>query len=174
MSDGIGDSLGYVNLRGSLSDRRFAAGVEAAVGQAPPDRPNTVSLGTHRVYWLGPDEWLIVTAIGDVAEVVRKLHAALDGQNVAINDLSGGQVAFRLSGHDVPERLARGCTLDLHPEKFGLGACAQTGLAKANVLLGHVAAGPTYELVVRRSFSDYLRRWLHHVGLISDSLEERE
>ena len=80
--------------------------------------------------------------------------------DVSINDLSGGQIAIHLSGSDVPDLLAKGCTLDLHPSVFGVGACAQSGLAKTIVLLGHIDKAPVYELIVRRSFSEYALRWL--------------
>ena len=58
--------------------------------------------------------------------------------------------------------LAKGCTLDFHPSRFPVGACAQTGLAKAGVLVGKLDAAPRFELVVRRSFADYLVRWIMH------------
>ena len=60
--------------------------------------------------------------------------------------------------------LAKGCTLDLHPDEFKAGECAQTGLAKANVLIARIAAPEGFELLVRRTFADYLVQWLHHAG----------
>jgi sarcosine oxidase subunit gamma len=54
--------------------------------------------------------------------------------------------------------------LDLHPGVFAVGDCAQSGLAKANVVLALVDDKPTFMVVVRRSFSDYLYRWLAHAG----------
>ena len=71
---------------------------------------------------------------------------------------------LRLAGRDARGVLARGCTLDLHPDVFSVGAAAQTGLAKARVLIGLVDAAPVFEIVVRRSFADYLCRWLAHVA----------
>ena len=59
--------------------------------------------------------------------------------------------------HDV---LAKGCTLDLHPSVFGQGICAQSNLAKANVLISMGHEPHAFDLIVRRSFSDYLLRWL--------------
>ena len=55
--------------------------------------------------------------------------------------------------------LAKGCTLDLHPREFGPGQCAQTGLGKAAVLLA-TSEPDAWAIIIRRSFADYLCRWL--------------
>ena len=164
--------LGHVNLRGDASDAGFVGAAEEALGQALPLKANTVSVGDCRVYWLGPDEWQVVTKLSDAVDVVASLEDRLAAKHAAVNDLSGGMVALQMAGVQVPELLARGCTLDLHPAVFGVGNCAQTGLAKANVLIGCIDASPVYEIIIRRSFSEYLLRWLSqtthcHVGSAS-------
>ena len=152
--------LGHINLRGNAGDNRFIEGAAEVLGQQLPLQPNTLTRSEHRVYWLGPDEWQIVTPLGRAGPLVAQLENQLAAQHVAINDLSGGQVALHLSGGDVPALLAKGCTLDLHASAFQVGGCAQSGLAKANVLLGYIDAAPVYEIIVRRSFSEYLLHWL--------------
>lgn len=154
-------NLGHINLRGNAADEQFTDAVAAAVGQALPLEANTISQSTHRIYWLGPDEWQIVTEPANTSGLLQELRHKLADQHVSINDLSGGQKAFHLSGTDAAEVLAKGCTLDLHPSVFQPGDCAQTGLAKANVLLGCIDKGPVYEIIIRRSFSEYVLRWLH-------------
>ena len=155
---------GFLNVR--LDPRREQA-VESAVrvlGQPMPLDSNTSTTGEHSVYWLGPDEWLIVTSGEGAAGLGSELAEALVGFHAAINDVSGGNVALRISGVDARTVLAKGCTLDLHPREFGPGQCAQTGLAKAIVLLGVAHNVSTYTIIVRRSFSDYLCRWLAHAA----------
>ena len=57
--------LGYLNLRGRSSDTAFLAAVLKVLGCEPPIEANTmVESGNYRIYWLGPDEWLIVTPTG--------------------------------------------------------------------------------------------------------------
>ena len=160
MSDVTQINSGHINLRGNAADEGFTAAVARVLGQALPLEPNTLTQSAHRIYWLGPDEWQVVTELGDVGELLQSLHDALAGQHVAINDLSGGQVVFRLSGPDAADLLAKGCMLDLHPEIFGEGDCAQSGLGKATMLLGCIDTAPVYEIIVRRSFSEYALRWL--------------
>ena len=61
--------------------------------------------------------------------------------------------------------LAKGCPLDLHPLVFRPGDCAQTLLAKANIIIRCVDDSSSYELIVRRSFADYAALWLHDAAL---------
>jgi sarcosine oxidase, subunit gamma len=153
--------LGYINLRGDPADSAFLDAVTAVLGLALPLVPNTTGGSAERaVFWLGPDEWLIVTAPDAQLQLTEELEAALQGQHVAITDLSGGQCAIAVSGPRARELLAKGCGLDLHPRKFPPGRCAQTVLAKAGVLICHWDESPAFEVLVRRSFADHLWSWL--------------
>jgi sarcosine oxidase subunit gamma len=155
--------LGHLNLRG-MPDEEFVRTCETVLGQPLPLEPNTFTGEAQRVYWLGPDEWLVVGDTGRVDELADELEAALEDNHAAINKLSGGQIALHLSGEPVRNLFAKGCTLDFHPRVFRSGQCAQSGLAKANVLFGCLDEDGRFELVVRRSFADYLLRWLCHAG----------
>lgn len=156
--------LGHINVRGRAADAGFVKAAGKALGQALPLEANTFSAGEHHVCWLGPDEWLIVTQASGTAELAERLEGVLAGTHAAVNDVSGGHVALMLRGPHCRELLAKGCTLDLHAREFALGDCAQSGLAKANVLLALVDESPTFMIVVRRSFADYLCGWLAHAG----------
>ena len=155
---------GFLNVR---LDPRCEQAVDAAtrvLGQPMPLAANTFTTGEHRVYWSGPDEWLIVTSGEGAAGLASELAEALAGFHTAINDVSGANVALCVSGVDARTVLAKGCTLDLHPREFGPGQCARTGLAKAIVLLGVLDNASSYTIIVPRSFSDYLCRWLAHAA----------
>lgn len=160
----IRGDLGHINVRGNAEGTGFVKSVEQVLGQALPIRPNTVSAGQHQVFWLGPDEWLIVTPAAAAAELAGRLQKATSDTHASVNDISGGQVVLILQGAKCRDLLAKGCTLDLHPGAFAVGDCAQSGIARANVLLALVDEMPTFMIVIRRSFSDYLCRWLTHAG----------
>ena len=164
---------GFLNVRLDPRDKHAVKSAEQVLGQAMPLVANTYSSGKHRIYWLGPDEWLIETDTGNAAALSGELGEALAEFNVAINDVSGGHVALRLAGADARTVLAKGCTLDLHPREFGPGQCARTALARATVLLAPVDAGPGYTIVAARSFSDYLYRWLTQAAGKMTSSETR-
>jgi sarcosine oxidase subunit gamma len=156
--------VGYLNLRGDANNPEFMDAVAKVIGLALPLEPNTLASGEHDVFWLGPDEWMLVSGHADISQMVLALNEELQQIHAAVNDLSGGQVTYRLSGEDARELLSKGCALDLHPSVFGPGACAQTGLAKASVIMRPLSGEPGFDLLLRRSFSDYVWQWLLRAG----------
>lgn len=152
---------GHINLRGDPADPAFLAAAGSVLGVALPLAPNTVGNGAGcSVLWLGPNEWLIVLPGAQEAATARNLRTALDGLFVAVTEVSGGQTVIALRGKKARDLLAKGCSLDLHPRTFGPGQCAQSHLAKAPILLQQIDDAPTFELIARRSFADYLWLWL--------------
>lgn len=153
--------LGHINLRGNSGDQSFVNAVEGALGFGLPVEPNTVAEGNGLVaYWLCPDEWLVVTPGDREAEVVKALRSALSDVFAAVTETSSGQTVIILSGPHARDLLAKGCTLDLHPRVFGTGRCAQSLLSKAGILIRQLDESPSYEIIVRRSFADYLMQWM--------------
>jgi sarcosine oxidase subunit gamma len=153
--------LGYLNLRGNPKDEAFREAVGKVLGLALPLEPNTTA-GHHELaaFWLAPNEWMLVTPTDAQGELARSLEQALEGQHVAVTDVSGSQCAIAISGPRARDLLAKGCGLDLHPRAFAPGQCAQSLVAKAGVLICHWDEPPSFELFVRRSFSEYLWNWL--------------
>lgn len=160
----IVEDMGQVNLRGDAGSAKFADAVQGVLGQSLPVEPNSMTISEHRICWLGPDEWLILTSAERAPELVSRLEAALIGQHAAINDLSGGQLLLNFRGEHVPDLFAKGCTLDFHPGSFAPGSCAQSSLAKANVIFVRTNDADEFDVIVRRSFSDYLVHWLRRAG----------
>jgi sarcosine oxidase subunit gamma len=156
-------SRGHVNLRGDPDNAAIADAVRTVLGQRLPVKPNTVSDGDPRLYWLGPDEWLLSAPRDGIPALVADLEDALQGLSAAVNDLSGGLVLLRLHGAIARDVLAAGCPLDLRAEAFPPGSCAQSALAKAGVLLSP-ADEASFDIVVRSSFADYLVNWLATVA----------
>lgn len=145
-----------VDLRGAHKD--LAAPLKAAFGFSLPSEANRAGgKDTLTVLWLGPDQWWLVD---DAAEIIAAtVSETLKGQSHAATNVGESRTCIRLSGPKVHALLAKGCPLDLHPGVFPEGACAQTLLAKAGVLIHHKEGG-IYELYVLRSFADYLWHWL--------------
>ena len=156
--------MSAVNLCGSPENLELVRIATNVLGQELPVIANTMSLGKLRIYWLGPNEWLILTSVDGTPKLVTLLREALQGQHAAVTELSGGQLTMRIDGPRVRDVLAKGCTLDFHPAEFEVGACAQSGLAKANILIGLIDEKPVFEIVVRRSFAEYLVLWLEHAA----------
>ena len=137
--------------------------VESVIGPLPIE-PNTVHGGADAaVLWLGPDEWLVVGPPDGEAALEAQLRAAIGNiPGVAIVDVSANRRTLELHGPRARELLEFGCPIDLHPRVFGPGRCAQTLLARANVVIWFVAEEPeaVYRLLVRPSFAAYVAAWL--------------
>lgn len=165
---------GQLILRGDAEDPRFMAAVEEALGLAPPVRPNRVATkGKAAILWLGPDEWLAVTPPGTESKTAARLQAALGKScdeegggplHAAVVDVTESRAVIRLAGENAREVLMKGCGLDLHPKAFTPGHCAQSTLAKAQIILRQVDKAPTYDLHVARSLAEYLWAWLEDAG----------
>lgn len=177
--DGASVTLGeqaftdMLNIRGNAADATFVAAVQSATGLTLPLTANTASVGaTGQLLWLGPDEWIFKFPPSgpqyqhpSPAEAMEiSLRAALAGLHVSLVPVGHGFTTLVVQGAGAADLLARGCPLDFHPRAFGAGAVAQSHVAKAGATLLCVAAGTHYELTVRRSFADYLYRWLCEAG----------
>ncbi|MCY3775713.1 MAG: sarcosine oxidase subunit gamma, partial [Candidatus Aminicenantes bacterium] len=95
------------------------------------------------------------------------LSQAIGEHHASAVDTTGGYTLVNVAGARRRELLAKGCTLDLHPRSFSPGQCAQTNLGKAGVLLiprGDASDAQSFDVIVRRSFADYLGIWLEHSG----------
>ncbi|NPT33162.1 sarcosine oxidase subunit gamma [Paraburkholderia xenovorans] len=151
--------LELVNVRGDTRDAAFVRAFESVIGCRPPEKTNTVARGNgYDVLWLGPDEWLARSAVAHdatrTAPLQAKLGAAFAGVFASAVDIGSGYTVLEISGTRTREVLSRGCPLDLHPQLFGEGQCAQSHYFKASITLLPTGAN-SFDIVVRRSFADY-------------------
>jgi sarcosine oxidase subunit gamma len=158
--------LGFLNLRGKSGNTGFQAATLKVLGVEPPTEANNVieSNGV-RILWLGPDEWLLVTAAGQQQAVKAKLVSALDGVFSSVVDNSSGMTMIHVTGDNAAALLATDCPLDLHPRAFKPGQCAQTRLARAGMTISPLTDGSGFEVIIRRSFADYLLLWLQDAAI---------
>jgi sarcosine oxidase subunit gamma len=158
--------LGYLNLRARNNATGFLAASLKVLGCEPPTAANTViESGDFRIYWLGPDEWLVVTPAAQQDRVKAELLVALDGVFSSVVDNSSGLTMLHITGDNAAALLAIDCPFDLHPREFKPGQCAQTRLAKAGMTISPLADGTGFEVIIRRSFADYLLLWLQDAAI---------
>lgn len=153
--------MDMLNLRGNPQDAAFTAAVAAVTGVVLPLQANTATLGAGRtMLWLGPDEWMLQCEAGQAAALEKSLRAALSGQHFSVVEVGHGFTTLSVQGPGAAALLSRGCPLDFHHTSFQAGQMAQTHIARANAIVLCRDAGQDYLLTVRRSFADYLFRWL--------------
>lgn len=125
---------------------RTAVNVQGTASFPTPPPGHVAEWGERSVLWLGPSEWLV-----------------LDGNPLDLPggvDVSANRTTIEVSGQNARDVLEKGCTLDLHPRAFTAGRCAQTTLARAQVILWQTTEEPAYHLLVRGSFAQYVADWL--------------
>ena len=149
----------FAILRGDLGDGAFADAVDAAGLQLPATPGTFWRGGERRIYWLGPDEWLLADFGAEASWAPPALAAG------TVVDVTGGYAAWRLTGPRANDVLRQASSYDSHPRAFPTGRCAHTVFAKTTALIAAEAAadtpeGATYDVLVRRSYSDYLRKYL--------------
>lgn len=154
--------LAQLNVR---LDPKGPAGdaVGLALGLPLPLEPDTAvracdAVRDLAVLWLGPDEWLVVGRPGTQQDLESRIRAAIGEEPAAVTDVSAQRTTLLVAGPRAPDLLAHGCSLDLHPRAFGPGRCAQTTLARAQVVVVGRKGG--FWLLVRSSFADYVADWL--------------
>lgn len=156
--------LGHLILRGGAIVLDEA--VRKVLGISLPGQPLGLARdasGERSVQWLSPDEWLVIVPGGEEFELEQRLRDALGDAHYAIVDVSGGQTLVSLEGEEARELLMKSTNYDVHPSRFPVGKAVSVVFGKSSLILRH----PTeerYELVLRRSFADYLYRWIRDAG----------
>ncbi|MGH8434199.1 MAG: sarcosine oxidase subunit gamma [Pseudomonas sp.] len=151
--------LGHLCIRGDGHDAAFAGGVHKATGLELPGALGLVSQGDTSLQWMGPDEWLLIVPSGQELAAEQRLREALAEQHHQVVNVSGGQTILELSGPKVRELLMKSTSYDVHPRNFPVGKAVGTVFAKSQLVIRHTGE-ETWELLVRRSFSDYYWLWL--------------
>jgi sarcosine oxidase subunit gamma len=152
-------------VRVHRTDAELVDALGRAFGVSWPVEPNTTAAGRgFVVLWLTPTQWAI-TGLSS-AEAGRCVAEACGNKLHLVSDVTDGRALFEISGERARDLLAKGCSLDLHEREFPVGACAQTLLAQAAVLLYRSAEDPqTLQMYVDTSVAEHLRRWLCDAAL---------
>lgn len=150
---------GHLTLRCNQNNSEQLAAVETVLGLALPTQALTfVSKGEVSIRWISPDEWLIVVPGLDAFDVESRFRDVMTGHYSLVNG-SGGQTIIELWGADVVNLLKKSTPIDFHPSQFPVGKVVSSVFAKSTAVISRTGED-RFELVIRRSFSDYLWLWL--------------
>lgn len=153
--------LGYICLRGNCNNAAFTEATIGVLGVALPSLPcSLIDTPWGSIYWLAPDEWLMVCERAKCCELQQKLQAALAGIHSQVLDNSGGFTSILLQGNNADDALQHCTTYDLHA--LQAGKIVGTTFGKLSVFLLRYDAG--YKLIFRRSFADYIWRYLERAA----------
>jgi sarcosine oxidase, subunit gamma len=156
----VADRARVLELRGDPADSLFTQVTSKVLQLSLPTGGAVQSSRGCDVLWLRPTGWLLSGPCTNVDTVRGEIEPLLKGTHATLTDLSHALTVLELSGPDVRQLLARGCSLDLHPRVFGIGGCTRTVIADITVLIHHVSAANRYRVYVDYSQAHFLRDWL--------------
>lgn len=149
--------LGFISLRGEAHHAPFLEATEKVLGLPLPIEPCTLTQsGNVTALWLSPDEWMIVCPRERLESLMRPLERALTGMRSQVADNSGGYTQVMVQGTNARDVLSHCTVYDL--DKLGEGRVVGTTFGKSSVYLRRAEGG--YCLLLRRSFADYIWRYL--------------
>lgn len=150
--------MGHLTLRCDPSSPLMAV-AQSILGVALPLSPLTsVEQGDLVVRWIAPDEWLISLPNDQVFDLETRFRAEMTGHHSLVNG-SGGMTVYKLHGRHVVDMLKKSTPVDFHDSEFPVGKVVSTVFAKAGAVIRRTGASE-FELVVRRSFADYIWLWI--------------
>ena len=151
--------MGHLTLRCDPKNAELTGAAARVLGVELPMQPLTsVESGSTIVRWISPDEWLITVPNDQSFDLETRFRAEMSGHYSLVNS-SGGLTIFKLSGDKVVDMLKKSTPVDLHDSEFPVGKVVSTVFAKSGATIRRTGA-TEFELVVRRSFADYLWLWI--------------
>lgn len=151
---------GLLTLRCSPSAEQKKV-IESLLGVALPMKPLTSITDQEKlvsVRWVSPDEWLIIVSGEKAFEIESLFQEKMTGHYSLVN-VSGGSTVLEVSGDHVVDMLKKSVPVDLHVSEFPVGKVVSTLFAKSGAIICRLDEN-RFELVIRRSFADYLWLWI--------------
>jgi sarcosine oxidase subunit gamma len=141
------------NVRGDPANANFTTETARVLGwPLPVDALTSTGSGSTALLWLGPRSWLYVGGDSSTAIDFDSARRAINAAGGALFDVSSSCVAWRVAGAAAVRTLNRACPLDLHPQVFRTGQCAQSVLGHIDALF-HRPDDGSFVVMVARSFA---------------------
>ena len=153
---------GMLVLRATASRDALSEALNKAAGITLPDTLGSTESGAYCARWMTPDEWLLSCPNIEAFDIEQSLRANIEG-HIAIVNNTGGYSIMTLSGSDARNVLKKSTVYDVSLDNFQPGKVVNTTLAKAQVTM-RALPDDSFELIVRRSFADYVWLWLQRAG----------
>ena len=154
--------LGYISLRGHAQNAAFTKATKQVLAVALPTRPCSMTTAPWgSILWLAPDEWLLICERAQRPTLQQALENELVGIHSQVVDNSGGFTSVLLQGKNASDVLHHCTVYDLNVLETGKVVGSTFG--KTSLFLHKQDDG--YKLIFRRSFADYIWRYLERSAL---------
>lgn len=149
---------GLLVLRGDASDKAFGEAVQAVFGCPLPEKLGFTTAGEISVLWLSPDEWWILCPQDQVFQLEVAFREQYAGHCALANN-TGGNTLIQLGGPEAVSLLRKSIPYDFDDSHFPVGKVITSVFAKTQAVVRRLGE-QEWEIVARRSFADYIWRWL--------------
>lgn len=150
--------FGHLVIRCNAEDKELGLIIERVLGVALPSTLQSVRTNDMAVYWISPDEWLVVCSGQKVYDLEKSFDETMSG-HCAIVNVSGGQTVLTIAGEGARAVLMKSTPYDVSEQNFPIGKVVTSALGKSQALICRVS-DDKWELIIRRSFADYIGLWL--------------
>jgi len=170
LSRGVGDGPVVVADRSALAKVLVRANPTSAVIEALGTRFGRANwVGDRLVAGSGPDEWLVLGALGTGTQLVDELTGLVQGADSghsSVVDITHGRALMRISGPATAALLARVTAVDLDDRLVPNGSALRTSIARVvtDMVRDDVGGSPSYLVHCERSSGRYLQRSLLAAG----------
>lgn len=156
-------AFGHLVIRASFDDKKFQTAIKSVTGLKFPTKAlSSTENKEYMIYWISPDEVLLLVPEKTEFDVENKLRELMSG-HIAIVNVTGGQTVLELSGARAETILKKSSSYDVSPNNFPVGKVVTTVFAKSQAVICRTG-DDSFQLVVRRSFSDYIWQWIVDAG----------
>lgn len=155
---------GLLTLRAQADNQPMQNAIQNVLGLSLPGKLQATSAENGVcIRWMAPDEWLLSCAIADAFGIEQKLREETNSEGLAIVNVSGGYCQLILSGANANNVLKKSVAYDVHPSSLSIGKVVNTIFAKTQATI-QCLDDNVYELIIRRSFADYVWLWLQNAS----------
>lgn len=161
--------MGLLIIRaGATAADSVSKALDARCGLSLSERLQSRVHDDYCIRWMSPDYWLLSCAVEQCYAIEKALRDAVSG-HIALVNVSGGFTCLELTGKHAREVLMKSTGYDTHPDHLFSGKVVNTTFAKAQVTLRCISVSENnvdnrYELIVRRSFAEYVCLWIQRAA----------
>ncbi len=156
-------AFGHLVIRASFDDKKLQAAIKSVTGLNPPTKAlSSTENKDYSINWISPDEVVLLVPEKTEFEVETKLRELMTG-HFAIVNVTGGQTVLELSGERAETILKKSSSYDISPSNFPIEKVVTTVFAKSQAVIRRMGDN-SFQLIVRRSFSDYIWKWIVDAG----------
>ena len=158
--------LAYGHLVIRMSSEKNAdlvSAIQTVTGLTLPTKPlSSTNNGSFIMNGMSPDEYLLLVPNKTEFEVESKLRQLITCHYAIVN-ITGGQTVLELSGKRSETILKKSTSYNIHSSAFPIGKVVTSVFAKSQAVIRRTDK-QCFQLIVRRSFSDYLWKWIVDAG----------